>query len=71
MTNEEMQRERDRQNRIFDECCKSCRYRLEFPDGTKVYSGNKRRCISLFGKGKWWKLYNNRTGELIAKRGNV
>lgn len=71
MTTEQMQRERDRQNRIIDESCKACRYRLELSDGTKVYSGNKRRCISLFGKGKWWKLYNNRTGELIAKRGNL
>lgn len=69
MTTEEMQRERDRG--IFDEACKSCRYRLELSDGTKVYSGNKRTCISRFGKGKWWKLYNNRTGELIAQRGNL
>lgn len=71
MTNEEIQRERDRQNRIWDESCKACRYRLELSDGTKVYSGNKRKCMTVYGRGKWWKLYDNRTGELIAKRGNV
>ena len=51
----------------FDDSLKKCKYRIELTDGRKVYSNNKRELLRRWGRKAWYKLFNNKTGELIKE----